>query len=155
GDCSMHQTPQRVEGKRPSTGLLLLVAVLILACLGVPAEGKRRDKRKTRKKKAADASGFLVHPYLQLPTPTGMTVMWETRSDGPSRVEFGTTRKLGTRVEKKKRTYLHEVRLNKLKPATTYYYRVRSGQLTSEVYSFKTAPPVGTKRFRIAVYGDS
>jgi hypothetical protein len=151
----MRQAKQKAEGKRPATGLLLLAAMLFLAYLGVSAEGKKREKRKTRKKKTTDASGFLVHPYLQLPTPTGITVMWETRSDGPSRVEFGTTRKLGYRTEKKKRTYLHEVRLNKLKPATTYFYRVHSGQLTSEIYSFKTAPPVGTKRFRIAVYGDS
>src|SRR5205807_995952 len=113
--------------------------------------GKDRGK----KKQPENTPAFLVEPYLQLPTPTGMTVMWETRAATASRVEYGTTRDLGSKVEKKKLTYLHKVRLEGLKPATTYYYRVKSGKLISEVFSFKSAPPVGTKRFRMAVYGDS
>jgi hypothetical protein len=113
------------------------------------------SKPKDKEAKAKDTAGFLVRPYLQLPTPTGMTVMWETRSDSPSRVEYGTTRALGSKEEIKKLTYLHEVRLRGLEPETTYYYRVQSGSLASKIYSFKTAPAVGTKRFRMAVYGDS
>jgi 3',5'-cyclic AMP phosphodiesterase CpdA len=47
------------------------------------------------------------------------------------------------------------VRLTGLKPGTTYHYRARSGDLASDVYSFKTAPAAGTKKWRQAVYGDS
>jgi hypothetical protein len=105
-----------------------------------------------------DAPGqpaFPVQPYLQLPTTTGMTVMWETDRKLPSRVEYGTTKDLGQAVEAKEPAVLHEVRLQKLEPGTTYYYRVKSGTLVSEIFPFKTAPPAGTKRWRLALYGDS
>jgi len=101
-------------------------------------------------------TGFLVQPYLQLPSPpTGMSVMWETKDKLPSRVEYGLTRDLGHVVEKAADTNLHKMRLEDLKPGTTYYYRVRSGDVVSETYSFKAAPPLGTKHWRMAVYGDS
>ncbi len=155
GDCFVHPAQQNVDGRRPVSALLLSASLLLLAFAPVSADGKKKSTRQAPEDRSTNASGFLVYPYLQLPTPTGMTVMWETRSEGLSRVEFGTTRKLGLRAENSKRTYLHEVRLDGLKPGTTYYYRVHSGDLVSEIYSFRTAPPVGTKRFRIAVYGDS
>jgi hypothetical protein len=101
------------------------------------------------------APAFLVLPYLQLPTPTGMSVLWETDRQLPGRVEFGPTAALGQAAEAKDEKALHEVRLEGLRPGTTYHYRVRSGPLASEVYSFKTAPPPGTRRWRLAVYGDS
>jgi 3',5'-cyclic AMP phosphodiesterase CpdA len=98
---------------------------------------------------------FLVQPYLQLPTPTGMTVMWETNQKLPGRVEFGTTANLGRFVEDAKQTNLHELRLTDLKPGTTYHYRVRSGSLVSPIHTLKSAPPPGTRRWRMALYGDS
>jgi hypothetical protein len=119
-----------------------LVAILAVALVGSEPNAK-------------EPAGFLVLPYLQLPTPDGITVMWETKADLPSRVEYGLTRKLGSHVEIKKATALHEVRLKGLKPSTTYYYRVRSKDVVSDNYSFKTAPPLGTRRWRMAVYGDS
>jgi hypothetical protein len=98
---------------------------------------------------------FLVLPYLQMPTPTTMTVMWETNQKLPGAVEFGTTVKLGQRFESATPNELHEIRLSGLTPAARYHYRVRSGPLVSDVYSFKTAPPIGTRRWRMALYGDS
>src|SRR5262249_23926642 len=98
---------------------------------------------------------ILVQPYLQLPTPTSMTVMWETNVKLPGRVEFGPTRDLGRITEQAGAGDRHEVPWTGLKPATTYYYRVRSGELVSEIYPFKTAPEPGTKRWRLALYGDS
>ena len=50
---------------------------------------------------------------------------------------------------------LHEVALKDLDPGTRYYYRVHSGSLASAIYELRTAPPPGTKRWRMAVYGDS
>jgi 3',5'-cyclic AMP phosphodiesterase CpdA len=98
---------------------------------------------------------FLVLPYLQMPTPTAITVMWETDQKLPGAVEFGLTSELGERVESATPTALHEVRLSGLAPGTRYRYRVRSGPLISDIYSFKTAPPIGTHRWRMALYGDS
>jgi hypothetical protein len=98
---------------------------------------------------------FLVEPYLQLPTPTSMTVMWETNRKLPGKVEYGPTPDLGQVVELDEEKALHEAVLTGLKPATTYHYRVSSGPVTSEVFSFRTAPEPGTKRWRMALYGDS
>jgi Calcineurin-like phosphoesterase/Purple acid Phosphatase, N-terminal domain len=102
-----------------------------------------------------EPAAFLVLPYLQLPAPDGMTIMWETNRKLPGIVEYGRTKELGTTVEDAREKVLHEVRLPGLKPATTYHYRVRTGDLASEVFQFRTAPPFGTKRWRIALYGDS
>jgi hypothetical protein len=84
-----------------------------------------------------------------------MTIMWETDRKLPGRVEYGTTRDLGEAVECKDAVTLHEVRLEKLRPGTSYFYRVRSGPLVSDIFAFKTAPPPGTRRWRMALYGDS
>src|SRR5262245_15071643 len=92
---------------------------------------------------AADAPpAFLVRPYLQLPGPDRMTVMWETSQALPGRVEYGLNRDLDlVASDRRPPVKLHEVALTDLLPATTYYYRVRSGPLVSEVYHFRTAPP--------------
>ncbi|MFL5243299.1 MAG: metallophosphoesterase [Gemmataceae bacterium] len=102
-----------------------------------------------------DEPSFLVLPYLQLPTTTGMTIMWETDRRLPSRVEYGLTKELGSEEVVEGRAKLHELRLKELMPGTTYFYRAVSGDLKSDVYSFRTAPPAGTKRWRMALYGDS
>jgi hypothetical protein len=84
-----------------------------------------------------------------------MTILWETSRELPGQVEYGLPPELGrSAVEEGTRT-LHQVRLTGLQPATTYYYRVRSGRLLSDIYAFRTAPPLGTRRWRMAVYGDS
>lgn len=98
---------------------------------------------------------FHVEPYLQLPAPDAMTIMWETTERLPGRVEYGTTEKLGQVVEEPGRARLHQVRLTGLQPATTYHYRVVSGNVISPIYQFRTAPPHGTKTWRMALYGDS
>ena len=54
--------------------------------------------------------GFHVEPYLQsMPTPTGMTIMWETTQAAPSRVEYGPTPQLGLVQEEPKPVKLHQV----------------------------------------------
>jgi hypothetical protein len=126
------------------TGALTIFAAMMLSAATARLAGD-----------APPAPPFVILPYLQLPTPTGMTVMWETDQKLPSRVEYGTTAQLGEAVTVEKSTVLHEVRLENLRPGTRYHYRVRSGELTSEFYSFRSAPPLGTKRWRMAVYGDS
>lgn len=50
---------------------------------------------------------------------------------------------------------MHEVYVCGLKPATRYYYQVRSGGEESEVYSFVTAPADPNSTVKIAVTGDS
>ncbi len=99
---------------------------------------------------------FHVEPYLQYPTPTAISILWETTEPLPGEVEFGETEALGQKViESDKPRTFHEVRLTGLKPGTLYHYRVRSGEAVSPIYTFRTAPPEGTRRWRLAVYGDS
>jgi hypothetical protein len=135
-----------------AVGCLPLIVALWRAFLSLPAASRQEQKVRPP---AEEAPAFLVGPYLQLPSPSHMTVMWETNQKLPSRVEYGTTRELGQTRELPAATVLHEVQLAALQPATTYFYRVRSGPLASEIYSFKTALPLGTRRWRLAVYGDS
>lgn len=103
----------------------------------------------------APSPALVIPPYLQLPTQTGVTILWETDQALPSRVEFGTSESLGGVAEAEGSVTLHQVRLRGLSPGTPYFYRVRSGPLVSEVNQFRTAPSAGTRRWRLAVYGDS
>ncbi len=132
-----HRWPTRSPG---CLAVLVLAATGGMAVLGSPDEVP---------------ATFLVQPYLQLPTPTGMTIMWETSRELPGRVEYGATADLGRTAVERGASSLHHVRLNGLRAGATYYYRVRSGGLVSDIYPFRTAPPPGTRRWRMAVYGDS
>lgn len=89
---------------------------------------------------------ILVHPYLQDAGPTKMTIMWETSVGEESIVEYGESPRLG-----KKQTgtsvdvnftdaRIHEVKITDLKRFTTYYYRVKTDKLRSDIFQFKTPP---------------
>lgn len=100
-------------------------------------------------------------PYLQLGTPTGITIRWRTDLAENSRVVYGTnlanlnlTNLVATVVTN------HEVRLTNLQPDTRYFYAV--GNSTNLLagpgseYFFITHPPVGTpKPTRVWVIGDA
>ena len=137
-----------------SLGILAALPTMFLA-RGAPQTSTRQSEEPHRSRGDEAKPAFLVLPYLQMPTPTGVTVMWETNQKLPGRVEYGVTSELGHLVENAASTGLHEIRLPGLEPGTRYYYRVVSGPLTSETYSFKTAPPLGTAKWRMALYGDS
>jgi acid phosphatase type 7 len=143
-----------------SAALGIIAILIALTLMGrdlvrgqVSASGQMTGSDPDAKKEAKPS--FLVLPYLQMPTPTAMMVMWETNQKLPGVVEYGLTKELGHAVHNATPSVLHEVRLPGLKPGTRYHYRVRSGPLTSDIYSFKTAPPLGTRRWRMALYGDS
>ncbi len=99
---------------------------------------------------------FLKEPYLQLPTPDGMTVMWQTHSTAPSRVEVFLARRPSCgkavyqpqgepRVFTGEAGQVHRVRLSGLEPETDYVYRVPSEESQSGFYTgfFRTAPRPG------------
>lgn len=76
-------------------------------------------------------------PYLQRPTPDGITITWVTNSLVHSWVEYGED---PTLLDKKAQTLvdgqvvcynrLHKIRLNDLKPNTKYYYKAISREIT-------------------------
>lgn len=118
------------------TTLLLIFCTLTIATLLAQPAAKNQDK-------------FLVKPYLQYSTKSSMSILWETTVPASSTVLFGEatldveetplpqlTELKGTRV-------MHEVRLEGLKPATNYFWRVRSftesgEEILSEMYTFRT-----------------
>src|SRR5262249_44236638 len=69
---------------------------------------------------------FVIAPYLQYPTQTSITIMWETATPGTSVVEYGLTSTRLTRVEEQKSATIHEVKLAGLEPEPKYVYRVAS-----------------------------
>lgn len=126
-----------------ASGLALLAGLAILATAGGTPE------------QASSSGSFLVAPYLQWPTENAVTILWETDRPFPGAVDFGPTAELGRTVRALAQSALHEVRLTGLSPGTAYFYRVRSGPLTSAMARLRTAPRAGTRRWRLAVYGDS
>lgn len=108
---------------------------------------------------------FLVKPYLQFATKDGIYILWETTAPATSIVEYGEALP-NARIPNLNRTstlngvrLLHEVKLEGLKTATKYLYRVRSitagGQeIASEVFTFKTAVN-DNDAFFFALVGDT
>ncbi len=100
-------------------------------------------------------------PYLQVGTPTDVTVRWRTDVPTDSQVQYGTTPGTLTSAESDATvTTEHEITLSSLTPDTTYYYAV--GTSTAVLagddpdHFFLTAPPSGTdKPTRLWVLGDS
>lgn len=99
---------------------------------------------------AQSDTGFLVKPYLQFSTQTGMYILWETHHKATSKVEYGEATKnadkpnLSMTTELHGLRTLHEVYLENLKAETNYFYRVVSvtedGQeVISPTSTFKTA----------------
>lgn len=89
---------------------------------------------------------ILVQPYLQDAGPNEITIMWETSIGDESIVEYGESPRLG-----KKQTgtsvdinftdaRIHEVNITDLKRFTVYYYRVKTNNLVSDIFQFKTPP---------------
>ncbi|WP_149304335.1 fibronectin type III domain-containing protein [Pareuzebyella sediminis] len=91
-------------------------------------------------------SKFVVQPYLQNASPSAITIMWETSSGEESTVEWGKTQKLGKKSSGSafdinfSESRVHEVTLEGLERFTVYYYRVKTGNLRSDIYQFKTPP---------------
>jgi len=113
---------------------------------------------------------WLVRPYLQWATKTGMTVRWETTRPSSSVVRWGTQvdwvgpkdarePKFASEQAQDGKHRLHEVRIDGLEPDTAYYYQVQSvddlgRELLGEVLSFQTAPDADTP-FAFAVISDT
>ncbi|MCX6355667.1 MAG: metallophosphoesterase [Candidatus Aureabacteria bacterium] len=100
-------------------------------------------------------------PYLQTVTEISIRVCWETDRGSSSRVDYGETSGYGSHISGEYSTYfpdgptyVHQVQLTGLSPATTYHYKVTTAGISSEDHTFPTAVHSGAE-FRFAVYGDS
>lgn len=109
----------------------------------------------------AQKSEFLVKPFLQDASPHSIVIKWETSNGAESIVEYGKSPKLGKMTKGKAYginyddSRLHEVKLAGLDRLTMYYYRVKTGDLVSDIFQFKTPPFAEDKEsFRIAAMSD-
>lgn len=96
--------------------------------------------------KSQTTDKFLVQPYLQDAEPHSIKILWETSSGEESIVQYGLSPKLGKKEIGSahdinfSESRVHEVKLKDLKRLTTYYYRVKTGKILSDIYQFKTPP---------------
>lgn len=85
-------------------------------------------------------------------TQTTMTVMWRTRTETSSVVQYGLSNSLGSEVSFSEDALIHEVKLTQLTPDSLYYYRVGNGQTWSKNLTFKTGNDYYA---RFVMWGDS
>ncbi|RYZ86458.1 MAG: metallophosphoesterase, partial [Moraxellaceae bacterium] len=112
-----------------------------------------------------------LFPYLQSAKPTSIYVNWKTSENPESMVQFGlqpdalTSAVIGTNniyndTGYNNDYYFHSVKLENLQPNTKYYYKIKTGNSVSSVYSFKTVPLPGQAattdgHLRFLVLGDN
>lgn len=109
----------------------------------------------------AQKTEILVKPFLQDATPNSIVIKWETSKGEESVVEWGLTSKLGKKSTgiaydiNFSESRIHEVKLTELKRFTTYYYRVVTNKVKSDIYQFKTPPFASdNKSFNIVAMSD-
>jgi acid phosphatase type 7 len=99
-------------------------------------------------------------PYLQVVTPTSITIRWRTDFVEDSKVSFGTSVDKLTSIANPLAvpSIEHEVQLKDLLPNTKYYYAIGSSFRTLQGNAnnyFMTAPVVGsTQKVRFLALGD-
>lgn len=89
-------------------------------------------------------------PYLQVGTPTSMTIRWRTRKPAASFVRYGSAYDSLDKTEKYKDAKTeHVVRLTGLKPQTKYFYNIGDGEEVlaggNAEHFFITSPKVGSE----------
>ena len=100
-------------------------------------------------------------PFLQVSTPTSVTICWRTDVATDSRVRFGlSATALTNTVNNASSSTIHNIKLTGLAAETRYYYSIGSSSQTlagaTAEFTFKTAPPPGASRpTRVWIIGDS
>ncbi len=135
---------------------LSVMAVLGLAfCLAVAVQS------------AGQAVKITNGPIIEKAGPTSATIAWSTNQGSSSRVWYGTDKNNLTHLaEAPYSGGTHRVQINGLKPNTTYYFQVESGQgrggsesESQGVLAFKTVaagkPPVSNEKPMVAEKGQA
>ncbi len=112
---------------------------------------------------AGDLSAEVITraPYLQVATPSSMTIRWRTDAASTGRVRYGTdAANLSSIADAAASSTEHTVTLTGLAPDTRYYYSVGNTAglvlASGADHKFVTSPPAGaSKPMRIWVIGDA
>ncbi|MBI2027589.1 MAG: metallophosphoesterase family protein [Deltaproteobacteria bacterium] len=114
---------------------------------------------------SAIVSSVHVGPYLQSVTKNSSWVKWETTQPLPSIVYYGNSlslknsaigvRRKGKTVDGTTKTWVHEVELQNLAPASYYFYSLEKKPATENIFRFRT-PPQNSQlpSFSFLVYAD-
>ncbi|MCF0052465.1 metallophosphoesterase family protein [Dyadobacter sp. LJ53] len=140
----------------------LLLLTLLLPILAIAQETQPVKKPVAKKKGPLMGiqADLLRGPYLQMATPTSMTVRWRTNVYDRSRVKYGLSAdSLTMRTDDSTLVNEHIVTLKDLKPSTKYFYTVGNLADTTlqgdEENYFYTFPETGSEQLvRIAGFGD-
>lgn len=104
---------------------------------------------------------LLTGPMIQIPTPDGVTIVWEMDAPiGSGSVKLELTDGETKSAAAVKRGTRYEATFERLAPATTFYYSVindrglLAGTVVAGPYKSKTPPPPETP-FRFVAFGDS
>lgn len=102
---------------------------------------------------------FVVRPYLQAMSRTGVTILFETSRPCTATVEYGVALPYSARVESSQPSQFHEVQLTGLQPQTPYFYRVRctepgGAELLGDDLTFQTAVNEDTP-YSFTIIGDT
>jgi len=107
---------------------------------------------------AGEPEVLYIEPYLQNVTQNSISILWWTYSfENPNYVEYGEKFFHSVKAEcnyiPSIGKYLSHAVISDLKPETIYKYRVRSGSILSDDYSFKTAAKIDSN-IHFALLGD-
>ncbi|MFD2160867.1 purple acid phosphatase family protein [Paradesertivirga mongoliensis] len=116
--------------------------------------------KKVRRPLMGIQADLIRGPYLQMATPTSMTIRWRTGVYDRSRVKYGlSSDNLNMRTDDSTLVNEHIINLTGLKPFTKYYYTI--GNLADTTLQgdadnfFYTLPEKDSEQFiRIAGFGD-
>jgi len=136
--------------------LFVLLSIPFISSAQVPAVAQPSVRRVP----LGPQPDLLRGPYLQMVTPTSITIRWRTSTIDRSRVKYGLT---GTALTMKKEDSTlvseHIVELTGLKPFTKYYYTI--GSLVDTILQggkdnyFYTLPEKGSEQLvRVVGFGD-
>ncbi|MFN0201993.1 MAG: fibronectin type III domain-containing protein, partial [Bacteroidia bacterium] len=107
------------------------------------------------------AQTLVVKPFLQDAEPQSIRITWETSSDTESKAYWGTVANalndstIGTAMTGQGSSQIHHVQLTGLQPETRYFYRVKTGSLSSSIEQLVTPPLKNAEKgFKLVAMSD-
>lgn len=135
--------------------LVLFVLVILPLATGVLA-GDRLAPADTTQNIYRDSSFASITrgPTVHMVTNQSSMLLWETCCLTNATVQYGLNMSLSEKVSNSTPDFTHRITLTGLEEGATYYYKVISSDVSSDVYNFKTAPADG-EPFKMVVFGDN